>query len=84
VAEFRHSPIGRVVFRRGRVPHLRPDCAVELFTQDVGVPGVPVSVSTWTMTLKSSTSGRGHQGAWPVASIGSALLVASECSHVRR
>jgi hypothetical protein len=35
------------------------------------------------MTLNSFTSGRGHQGTWPGASMSRAAIVASECSHAR-
>lgn len=36
---------------------------------------------TWTMMLNSLTSGRGHRGAWPGASMGSSSIVASACTQ---
>src|SRR6516164_9681559 len=37
-------PMSRVVFGHGRALRVGPDRAVELFAQDVGMPGVPVGL----------------------------------------
>jgi hypothetical protein len=59
--------------------------AVELLTKDVGVAGVPMSLGEYvTRMLNSFTSGRGHHGTWPGASMARASIVASAWSHTRR